>query len=71
MTKFIRVSVVGAKPVTHITITEASFRPAKHRLLKSEPLDRNGKPRPAKFAPNDSHNPGNSPATTTGQEATE
>lgn len=48
---FIRVSVVGAKPVTHITIDEDSFSSSQHRRLKTAPLDRNGLPRPASFAP--------------------
>lgn len=48
---FIRVSVVGAKPVTHITIDEDSFSSSQHRRLKTDPVDRNGQPRPASFAP--------------------
>lgn len=48
---FIRVSVVGAKPVTHVTIDEDSFSSSTHRRLKTDPLDRNGMPRPASFAP--------------------
>lgn len=76
MVDFVRVSVIGADPITHITIPRSTYRSNKHRLLKADPLDRNGKPRPAKFSPKESDS-GEAPEleaapadTTTGQEAT-
>jgi hypothetical protein len=71
VTKFVRVSLIGSTPVTHITISEAAFKPSKHRLLKSPALDRNGNPRSAKYgtsepAPDET----SAESTTTGQEAT-
>lgn len=73
---FVRVSVIGATPTTHVTISEAAYRPAKHRLLKSPPLDRNGDPRPPKYGPPASGGtndpaPAEAEPTTTGQEANE
>lgn len=74
MPEFVRVSVIGADPTTHITIARTALRPSKHRVLKSPPLDRNGNPRPAKFGTS-SAQPEADPAddatnTPTGQEAT-
>lgn len=63
-TEFVRVTDIATGH--HITIPRTALDPAAHRELKSNPLDRNGNPRPAKYK-----KPLPTAAPTSGGEATE